>query len=112
MDLTSSACAEKPPCIYYSLTISIKRPALFVYLEVNHADVEKYKFSDNGFIQTEPVRVIHLQIDPKKNSVKLKAENIRIFTVNQYKTNAAAALASTEPSETTLTDSQSSLVEA
>lgn len=62
----------------------MKKPALFVYLEVNHPAVERYKFSENGIIITEPIKTIQLevQINVSIASVVLTPNDIRIKHIN------------------------------
>ncbi|XP_075146469.1 beta-mannosidase-like [Haematobia irritans] len=69
---------------YYSFSITIKKPALFIYLELYHPRIEKYKLSENGFVLTEPIKLIHVEIELKSEGcLELKPEHVRILTVNQ-----------------------------
>ncbi|XP_058980112.1 beta-mannosidase-like [Musca domestica] len=70
--------------IYYSFIISVKKPAVFVYLELYHPEVHKYKFSENGFVLTEPIKIIHAEIELKNEyCIKLSADHVKVFHLNQ-----------------------------
>uniref|UniRef100_A0A1A9W1B5 beta-mannosidase n=1 Tax=Glossina brevipalpis TaxID=37001 RepID=A0A1A9W1B5_9MUSC len=86
LELFFSHCIEgKTPFISYSIRIRVEKPALFVYLEINHPDVERYTLSENGFVQVEPVKIIHLEVTAKSSKcVNLTLDNLRIMSVNQF----------------------------
>lgn len=85
--LVPDNCADKHSnthYTYYTFVIRIKKPALFIYLELDHPDIEKYKFSDNGFVLTEPIKIVHVEIELKNEScLELTNEHVRDLTVNQ-----------------------------
>lgn len=71
----------------YSLTLTTKYPAVFVYLDLipNKYNITKYSFSQNGFMLVSPIMVIYLEIEATQCINKLNRNDIKIFTVNQYK---------------------------
>ncbi|XP_023292476.2 beta-mannosidase-like [Lucilia cuprina] len=98
---------------YYTITITVKKPAVFVYLELYHPAVEKYKFSENGVIITAPIKVIHLEFQLKAAPcVTLTKENIRIITINDlilgdspgYNNNGNDVTSTTVTTETSTTE--------
>lgn len=63
----------------------VEKPALFVSLEIYHPDVERYTLSENGFVQVEPVKVIHLELTAKSSKcINLTSDHVRIMSVNQF----------------------------
>ncbi|XP_073820460.1 beta-mannosidase-like [Musca autumnalis] len=86
--------------IYYSFTISVKKPAIFVYLELYHPDIEKYKLSDNGFVLTEPIKIIHAEIELRNEyCITLTAEHVKVYHLNQmYGSSSSGATYSTTES--------------
>uniref|UniRef100_A0A1I8PT43 beta-mannosidase n=1 Tax=Stomoxys calcitrans TaxID=35570 RepID=A0A1I8PT43_STOCA len=85
--------------MYYSFSITVKMPALFVYLEIYHPSIEKYKLSENGFVLTEPIKVIHVEMELKRDfCLELKPEHVRVLTVNQLFVNSVSSPYSTTAS--------------
>ncbi|KAH8369200.1 hypothetical protein KR009_003853 [Drosophila setifemur] len=78
--------AKSPYSNSFSLQITVKTPALFVYLELSHPDYirERHKFSTNGFTQTEPRKTVHLEFDNDSACLTLTSNHIRVQTMNQY----------------------------
>lgn len=70
----------------FSLTLTTKFPAVFVYLDLipDQYNITKYSFSHNGFMMVSPIMMIYLQIESTKCIEKLNRHDIKIFTVNQY----------------------------
>ncbi|KAM7362826.1 beta-mannosidase-like [Cochliomyia hominivorax] len=70
----------------YSLTLTTKYPAVFVYLDLiqDQYNVTKYSFSHNGFMLISPIMTIFLEIESTQCIEKLNKNDIKIFTVNQY----------------------------
>lgn len=98
--LVPDNCADKHSnthYTYYTFVIRIKKPALFIYLELDHPDIEKYKFSDNGFVLTEPIKIVHVEIELKNEScLELTNEHVRDLTVNQLFVNSGSNYSTTE----------------
>ncbi|KAI9577054.1 hypothetical protein GQX74_014982, partial [Glossina fuscipes] len=93
IELSLVHCVEgKIPFISYSITTMVEKPALFVSLEIYHPDVERYTLSENGFVQVEPVKVIHVELTAKSSKcILLTSDNVRIMTVNQFIANRTQA---------------------
>lgn len=78
------------PNLYYansfSLRITVKYPALFVYLELADPELanQMHTFSMNGFTQTVPVQNIYLDFKNDSACIKLSSEQIAVKTMNQY----------------------------
>lgn len=70
----------------FSLRITVKYPALFVYLELVDPELanQMHTFSMNGFTQTVPVQNIYLDFKNDSSCLKLSAEQIAVKTMNQY----------------------------
>ncbi|XP_037954159.1 beta-mannosidase-like [Teleopsis dalmanni] len=67
----------------YSLSVIVKKPAIFVYIEIVHKNVVKYKLSRNGYMQMAPTQVVQLEFEYSK-CVDITRNNIKILTVNQF----------------------------
>ncbi|KAH8369201.1 hypothetical protein KR009_003852 [Drosophila setifemur] len=65
-----------------SITIQIKRPAVFVYLEL--LKPYRYTLSENGFMQTAPVHVVYLTFDSTACARLLRKSDLRVLTVNDF----------------------------
>ncbi|XP_017057225.2 beta-mannosidase-like isoform X2 [Drosophila ficusphila] len=80
--------ATSPYTNSFSLRITVKSPALFVYLELSHPDYiqERHKFSTNGFTQIQPKKTIHLVFENDSECMTLTTSHIRVQTINQYLT--------------------------
>uniref|UniRef100_A0A0A1WJB6 beta-mannosidase n=2 Tax=Zeugodacus cucurbitae TaxID=28588 RepID=A0A0A1WJB6_ZEUCU len=70
--------------IAYSLLVRVKSPALYVFIQIVHPKIKRYKLSQNGFIQAEPVKVIHLEYEHPTECMTISNENIKVQTMNQY----------------------------
>ncbi|EDW58688.1 beta-mannosidase [Drosophila virilis] len=83
-DISSKTCVDttsgKRNSI--SITITVKRPAVFVYLELQMA--YRYKLSENGYMQTTPVHVVHATIESSSCIRIWRKANVKIWTVNQF----------------------------
>ncbi|XP_001359635.3 beta-mannosidase [Drosophila pseudoobscura] len=82
-DIASRTCLTTGNVIRNSLSISIqvKRPAVFVYLEL--LKPYQYLFSENGYMQTTPVHVVYLTFDAT-SCVRLRKSEIKVLTVNDF----------------------------
>lgn len=67
-----------------SLTIEVKYPAAFVYVEL--ALPFRYKLSENGYMQTTPVHVIYVVVETSTCYRIWRKANFNIWTVNQFMT--------------------------
>jgi beta-mannosidase len=68
-----------------SLEIRANAPAIFVYLQLkDSANIERYELSKNGFMQLEPINVVHMQFDNSGCGVELQATDFEVMTVNQF----------------------------
>lgn len=78
--------AKAPYANRFSLQITVKSPALLVYLELTHPGymTNHHKFSINGFTQTEPRKTVHLVIENSSECLTLTNDHIRVQTMNQY----------------------------
>ncbi|XP_018802797.1 PREDICTED: beta-mannosidase-like [Bactrocera latifrons] len=70
--------------IAYSLLVRIKSPALYVFIQIVHPQIKRYKLSHNGFIQADPVRIVHLEYEHPSECMSISNENIKVQTMNQY----------------------------
>ncbi|XP_017968131.1 beta-mannosidase-like [Drosophila navojoa] len=70
----------------FSLRITVKYPALFVYLELIDPELayQPHTFSMNGFTQTVPVQNIYLDFKNDSSCIRLSSEQIAVKTMNQY----------------------------
>lgn len=62
----------------------VHAPALFVFIQIVHPQIKKYKLSHNGFIQAEPIKVVHLDYEHSSECMTIENENIKVQTMNQY----------------------------
>lgn len=76
-------CNSQSNMAIASIEIRIRKPALFVYLEVTNPNVTNYWFSTNGYTQVEPIRIITLEFENIGcDNDRLKEEHIQIMTMN------------------------------
>ncbi|KAH8354559.1 hypothetical protein KR084_011700, partial [Drosophila pseudotakahashii] len=84
-EIASKTCLNTTDVIRNSVSISIqvKRPAVFVYLEL--LKPYRYTLSENGFMQTAPMHVVYLTFDaPSCFRLLLRKTDIRVLTVNDF----------------------------
>ncbi|KAH8418053.1 hypothetical protein KR222_010989 [Zaprionus bogoriensis] len=70
----------------FSLRITVSYPALFIYLELineNYTSL-RHSFSTNGFTQTVPRQNVFLHFELDSECLRIKAQDIRVRTMNQY----------------------------
>ncbi|KAM8707176.1 hypothetical protein ACLKA7_011296 [Drosophila subpalustris] len=67
-----------------SLTIEVKHPGVFVYVDLKLP--YRHKFSENGYMQTTPVHVIHVVVETKSCYRLWRKGNFNILTVNKFMT--------------------------
>ncbi|KAH8304925.1 hypothetical protein KR018_005049, partial [Drosophila ironensis] len=65
-----------------SISIKVKRPAVFVYLEL--LKPYRYELSENGFMQTAPVHIVYLTFDSSSCARLLRKSDLRVLTVNDF----------------------------
>ncbi|EDV41870.1 uncharacterized protein Dana_GF17689 [Drosophila ananassae] len=65
-----------------SISIKIKRPAAFVYLEL--LKPYRYTLSENGFMQTAPMHIVYLTFDANSCARLLRKSDLRVLTVNEF----------------------------
>lgn len=84
-DLQWMHCIEKDQTYEnaYNLKISVKRPAFFVYIDVIHPKVGKFKLSHNGFVQTNPITKVNLLFNAEE-CVILQNSNVIIKTMHEF----------------------------
>ncbi|XP_017845384.1 beta-mannosidase-like [Drosophila busckii] len=70
----------------FSLRITVHSPALFVYVELNHPEYMNFthSFSMNGFTQTVPRQIVHLEFVNNSECLTLNASHFSVRTMNQY----------------------------
>ncbi|XP_067630235.1 beta-mannosidase isoform X2 [Eurosta solidaginis] len=66
-----------------SLNVSIKRPAIFLYLELLNTSIRRYKLTNNGFIMLVPTKMVHLEFFHSE-CLDIKESDFKVLTVNQY----------------------------
>lgn len=78
--------ATPPYTNSFSLLITVRFPALLVYLELTHPDyiMKRHTFSTNGFTQTAPRKTIYLVFENDSECIRLNSDNIKVQTINQY----------------------------
>ncbi|XP_017085650.1 beta-mannosidase [Drosophila eugracilis] len=83
-EIASRTCYNTTDFIRNSISISIqvKRPALFVYLEL--LKPYRYTLSENGFMQTVPMHVVYLTFDAPLCAWLLRKTDIRVLSVNDF----------------------------
>ncbi|EDV92669.1 beta-mannosidase [Drosophila grimshawi] len=83
-DLTSKTCVSTTSGTRnsISITITVKHPAVFVYLELQLP--YRYKLSENGYMQTTPVHVVHATIETSSCIRIWRKSYFNIWTVNEF----------------------------
>ncbi|XP_039491613.1 beta-mannosidase isoform X1 [Drosophila santomea] len=83
-EIASRTCLNTTDVIRNSVSISIqvKRPAVFVYLEL--LKPYRYTLSENGFMQTAPMHVVYLTFDAPLCARLLRKSDLRVLTVNDF----------------------------
>jgi beta-mannosidase len=68
-----------------SLEIRANAPAIFVYIQLkDSANIDRYELSKNGFMQLEPINVVHMTFENNLCGVELKETDFEMMTVNQF----------------------------
>jgi beta-mannosidase len=67
-----------------SILSSIDSPAIFVYLALEHEFIEHYQFSNNGFIQVEPVKILQLNFENPDCMWEISESQLKVKTLNEY----------------------------
>lgn len=70
-----------------NLKISVSAPAIFLYIQLHHPEIEKYHLSKNGFIQVDPVEYVNVTITNPNCSAVVQEEHFKIQTVNDHMMN-------------------------
>ncbi|KAH8283203.1 hypothetical protein KR054_008690 [Drosophila jambulina] len=83
-EIASRTCLTTGNVVRNSISISIqvKRPAVFVYLEL--LKPYRYTLSENGFMQTTPMHVVYLTFDATSCARLLRKSDLRVLTVNDF----------------------------
>ncbi|XP_058064049.1 beta-mannosidase [Anopheles bellator] len=85
VSVVSSACSERNNLTTVSLEVTVRAPALFVYLQLtpeNSSTLKQCQFSHNGFLQFQPIRTVRLTcVDPGCRN-KIQPRDISVRTVN------------------------------
>ncbi|XP_017020339.1 beta-mannosidase-like isoform X1 [Drosophila kikkawai] len=78
--------AQSPYTNSFSLLVTVRFPALLVYLELVHPDyiTKRHTFSINGFTQTEPRKTVYLLFEDDSECLTLTSDDIKVQTINQY----------------------------
>jgi hypothetical protein len=79
---SSSKCEKNKQTI--NVEIKIEFPAVFLWINVEHEKIKKFKLSQNGFIQVEPVQNVQLTFENLNCEVNLKAEDLIVKTLNKF----------------------------
>ncbi|KAH8418054.1 hypothetical protein KR222_010988, partial [Zaprionus bogoriensis] len=83
-DISSKSCHSTSTGVRNSLsiTIQVKHPAVFVYLELQLP--YRYKLSENGFMQTTPIHVVYAVVE-SNSCIRLWGKSrFKIWTVNKF----------------------------
>ncbi|XP_052836095.1 beta-mannosidase-like isoform X1 [Drosophila gunungcola] len=86
LEVSGQECKSAPYANSFTLRITVRSPALLVYLELTHPDYikEQHRFSTNGFTQTQPRKTVHLVFENDSKCMALTTSHIRVQTMNQY----------------------------
>ncbi|XP_058128109.1 beta-mannosidase [Anopheles ziemanni] len=85
VSVVSAVCSDRNNLTSVSLEVSVRAPALFVYLQLTpeNSTLKQCQFSANGFLQFQPLRTVQLTcVDPGCRS-KILARDITVQTVNE-----------------------------
>uniref|UniRef100_A0A0K8U7S0 beta-mannosidase n=1 Tax=Bactrocera latifrons TaxID=174628 RepID=A0A0K8U7S0_BACLA len=84
-DLQWMHCIEKDQTYEnaYTLKIGVKRPAFFVFIDIIHPKVGKFKLSQNGFVQTSPTTKVNVIFNAKE-CIILQNSNVIIKTMHEF----------------------------
>lgn len=84
IDIVRESCNSTTSSQEMMLTVNVSAPAIFVYIQLHHPQIENYNLSKNGFIQIEPIENVNITITNPDCSVPVKPEHFRIQTVNDF----------------------------
>lgn len=59
-------------------------PALFVYVQVKHQNIDTYQLSKNGYIQINPVENFTITFLDSDCTLTFEEENIHVLSVNEF----------------------------
>lgn len=67
-----------------NVEIKIDFPAIFLWINVDHEKIKKFKFNRNGFIQVEPIQNVQLSFENLNCEISLMVENLVMKTLNRF----------------------------
>lgn len=67
-----------------NIEITVTAPAIFVYVQIKHHQIESYELSKNGFIQLNPVDNTTILFQNRNCAMAISNDNVNILTVNQF----------------------------
>lgn len=67
-----------------SLEVKIQKPALFMWIVLNHSEIKKFRLSRNGFMQIEPIQIVEVTFTNPSCLEVVNASNFQFKTLNQF----------------------------
>lgn len=64
--------------------ILVNAPAIFIYIQINHPELQYYTLSKNGFMQNEPIQVVYLAFENPGCSINLQDGHFSVSTLNEF----------------------------
>lgn len=81
LDLTSR-CKNDFTNTFFEILVNA--PAIFIYIQINHPELQYYTLSKNGFMQNEPIQVVYLAFENPGCSINLQDEHFSVSTLNEF----------------------------
>ncbi|XP_035785680.1 beta-mannosidase-like [Anopheles albimanus] len=84
VSVVAAVCSERSNLTSVSLEVTVRVPALFVYLQLTpeNSTLKQCQFSDNGFLQFQPIRSVQLTCVDAGCRNKIQSRDITVRTVN------------------------------
>lgn len=80
--ISSNKCEKNLHAI--TLEVKIEAPALFMSITLNHAELDKYQVSKNGFMQFEPIQTLHVSFVNEDCQQTVTESNFAVKTLNRF----------------------------
>lgn len=67
-----------------NIEVQIDFPVIFLWINVQHEHIKKFKISKNGFIQVEPIQNVQLSFDNPNCEWKFTVDDLMVKSLNKF----------------------------
>lgn len=66
------------------ISIRVRAPAIFVYIQIIHDDIDRFSATKNGFMQVDESETVGISFRNPNCRSQIQKEHISILTVNDF----------------------------